>query len=142
MTIERRRHVRKLYKEKLKSKGICTSCCKDKATIRVTCQRCLLQKRASKHLGSSKKWKQLYNLFKLQKGRCYYTQEELTIGINDAIDHIRPRSKKGDNHISNLCFTSRRVNAIKSNLEIDELIKLCRKVLINFGYLVMKHDDK
>lgn len=70
--------------------------------------------------------------------RCYLTGRP--IDANDIrtyqFDHIIPHSKGGDNTLSNLGICTPEANKAKNDLTVDEFVKLCKDVLINFGYEV------
>lgn len=50
---------------------------------------------------------------------CYYSHEELDIE-HLTIDHKQPLNRHGDNSLSNLCFASAQMNAIKGILNDKE----------------------
>ncbi|OGZ87941.1 MAG: hypothetical protein A2561_00605 [Candidatus Staskawiczbacteria bacterium RIFOXYD1_FULL_32_13] len=93
------------------------------------CEICYLKKISKQHLGTSKKWQLLENLFKKQKGKCYYTGIKLTIGQNASIDHKICKAKNGQNNIENLCWADWKINLMKRDLDIQEFFKLCKIVV-------------
>lgn len=71
---------------------------------------------------------------------CALTGDE--IDLNDTrswhLDHIIPVSKGGDDSLSNCQITTKTANMAKGNMEIDEFISFCTKVLTHHGYNVTK----
>lgn len=74
----------------------------------------------------------LWKLAKKQKLICVLTGEKLTFE-NISLDHIIPVSKGGTNNISNLQLVTRHANTIKNNMNMDELLLLCRKIVERCG---------
>lgn len=71
--------------------------------------------------------------------KCYLTGDiiDMTKDLY-CLDHIIPVSKGGTNELENMGITTPEANASKTDLNIDEYLELCKKVLINFGYSVEK----
>ena len=71
---------------------------------------------------------------------CYLTGRPLdTKDVNTyEFDHIVPISKGGDSSFENLGITKPEANRAKNDLTVDEFVELCKDVLINFGYKVIK----
>lgn len=63
--------------------------------------------------------------------QCYLTGEaiDLTKPETYSLDHIIPRSKGGDNSLSNCGLATREVNQAKSDLTPEEFKALCMKVI-------------
>jgi len=55
-------------------------------------------------------------MYKVYKGRCFYTGEDL---IDFEIDHILPKSAGGKDCISNYVLCKKRVNRLKHNKTND-----------------------
>lgn len=53
-------------------------------------------------------------------------------------DHKIPTSRGGDNSLENLQILSRQANLAKSDLTNDEFLHLCKRILENSGYEVVK----
>jgi CRISPR/Cas system Type II protein with McrA/HNH and RuvC-like nuclease domain len=72
--------------------------------------------------------------------KCYLSGRH--IDVNDIntyeFDHIYPRTLGGSNTFDNLGITRPEANRAKNDLTVDEFIELCKDVLINFGYDVIK----
>lgn len=72
--------------------------------------------------------------------RCYLSGR--VIDVNDVntyeFDHIYPRTLGGSNTFDNLGVARPEANRAKSDLTVEEFIELCKDVLINFGYDVIK----
>ena len=73
--------------------------------------------------------------------KCYLTG--LPIDINQPrtyhFDHIIPVSKGGSNYIDNLGITTKKANMMKSDMTVDELLDICKLVLENHNYSVVKN---
>lgn len=63
--------------------------------------------------------------------RCYLTGELIDLSKPHTynFDHIIPVSKGGTNDLSNLAICTKDANIAKSNLSLDELKSLCKKIL-------------
>jgi CRISPR/Cas system Type II protein with McrA/HNH and RuvC-like nuclease domain len=70
---------------------------------------------------------------------CYLSGEKINL-LNDSysLDHIIPHSRGGDNSLDNLGITHEIVNKMKSDLNPDELIIWCKKILEFNGYKIIK----
>lgn len=70
---------------------------------------------------------------------CYLTGEKINLNDhNYSLDHIIPVSKGGDNSFNNMGITTKLVNRMKSDMTPNELIKMCKKILIYNGYKISK----
>jgi len=94
------------------------------------CSTCFFKTAARNHTASSDNWKQLKSKFIKQNGCCIYTNERLILGDNASLDHIIPRSRGGQNIVSNLQWVTKQVNGCKRNLTHKEFIELCRQVTL------------
>lgn len=71
------------------------------------------------------------------KTQCYLTGKDINIESDDfCLDHIVPVSKEGSNELFNMGITTPLANASKTSMELEEYLKLCKDVLLNFGYSV------
>jgi CRISPR/Cas system Type II protein with McrA/HNH and RuvC-like nuclease domain len=72
--------------------------------------------------------------------KCYLTGREVDTTDTKTyhFDHIIPLSKGGDSSFENLGITTPEANMSKTNMTVEEFIDLCKDVLINFGYDVIK----
>jgi len=72
--------------------------------------------------------------------KCYLTGTPINIETdNYCLDHIVPISKGGNNELSNMGITIPCANASKTDLILEEYLELCKKVLENFNYTVVKN---
>lgn len=70
---------------------------------------------------------------------CYLSGEKINLYENNYnFDHIIPTSRGGKNSLDNLGITHQIVNAMKSDLLIDEFLEWCIKILEYNGYIVKK----
>ena len=73
------------------------------------------------------------------KVKCYLTGRNIDLTKDDYhLDHIIPISKGGSCTLDNLGFTCPEANWSKSNLTLEEYLSLCKEVLENFGYKIIK----
>lgn len=72
----------------------------------------------------------LITLFKVQEGRCYYTGRDLktVLGFPESVSVDRVDSSKGY-LIDNIVLCQSKVNIMKNNASIDELIDFCVDIL-------------
>jgi hypothetical protein len=74
----------------------------------------------------------LRELWESQQGRCALTGERMIPGTRHwngaSVDHILPQSRGGTSARSNLQWVTRRANAAKNDLTLDEFVDLCRAV--------------
>jgi 5-methylcytosine-specific restriction endonuclease McrA len=70
--------------------------------------------------------------------KCYLTGRDIDLSGSRLwnIDHVMPLAKGGDNSLDNCNITCRDANMSKSDMTLDEYLKLCKEVLENFGYKV------
>lgn len=62
---------------------------------------------------------------------CYLTGDPIDLSDSSSyqLDHIIPTSKGGTNDLSNLEICTKQANIAKSNLSLEELKALCKKIL-------------
>lgn len=72
--------------------------------------------------------------------KCYLTGRPIDINNSRSynFDHIIPISKDGENTIENLGICIKEANTAKSNLLLEDFLKLCEDILANYGYTVIK----
>lgn len=63
--------------------------------------------------------------------KCYLTGDSIDLSDSSSyqLDHIIPTSKGGTNDLSNLAICTKQANIAKSNLSLDDLKTLCKKIL-------------
>ena len=71
---------------------------------------------------------------------CYLTGKSIDWNEKNgyAFDHIIPVSRGGSNSLDNLGLCTINANKIKSDMLLEELMELCKDVLIHNGYTVIK----
>jgi len=72
--------------------------------------------------------------------KCYLSGREIDTSdvTKYQFDHIVPVSKGGESTFENLGVATPEANFAKGNLSVEEFIELCKDVLHNFGYKVIK----
>ena len=65
--------------------------------------------------------------------RCYISGDLIDLSKKEtfSLDHIIPISKGGDDSLENCGLTTKESNMIKHNLNINELVILCKKIINN-----------
>lgn len=118
------------YQKAKIAKGICPRCKKLPLLNSKLCEEHYLKQKSAQHLGTTKYWKDLKNIFDNQQELCPYTNEKLILGKNVALDHIFSKKDFPEkrNDINNFQWLSYQANLIKSSLSHDQLIDFCIKV--------------
>ena len=71
--------------------------------------------------------------------KCYLTGREIDITKdNFTLDHIVPVAKGGSCELENMEITIPEANAMKSDLMLDDFLNLCKEILENQGYSIIK----
>ena len=72
---------------------------------------------------------------------CYLTGEKIDLDKNKSycLDHKIPYSISQDNSIENMGLCTVLANKAKSDMEIEDFLELCKKVLIYHDYKVSKN---
>jgi len=140
--LEKQRASRTKWKQEV-PRGFCTRCKKrhclpaliDAKLYQRSCQECYLRHLSSAQLGSSKHWKLLLAKLTAQDYRCVYSGDEIVLGLNDSVDHIRPKSKYPElaNDPDNIQWVTRTINRMKDCLDHGEFISLIRRVIDRCG---------
>ena len=70
---------------------------------------------------------------------CYLTGRKIDINKPRTyhFDHIKPRSRAGENNIDNLGIACKEANQAKSDMLLEEFLDLCKEVLIQNGYEIV-----
>lgn len=73
--------------------------------------------------------------------KCYLSGEPINLYETKtySIDHIVPATKGGNNTLENAGLISTSINKMKSDIEVNEFIKKCIKILEYNGYKVSKN---
>lgn len=100
-----------------------------------------IDKKENKNYKASKltfTWQEVLTKFE-ENPVCYLTGDKLDLSKPSqlSLDHKIPVSKGGNNTLCNLGFTSHQANQSKSDMTVEEYLELCKKVLKNFGYVVI-----
>ena len=112
-------------------KGLCKVCNEPHLPNQKTCYKHYLSEMARNHLGSTKYWEDLDELFKKQDGKCAISGIPLQIGVNASIDHIKPLSKHPEtkNQLTNLQWVESNINRMKLDMEFEDFINLISIIL-------------
>lgn len=99
------------------------------------CEVCYLRVAANRHLGSTKRWRELRDLWKKQGGICPYTGDQMQLGVNASIDHIKPHSRYPElrHNIKNVEWVTLDINIMKKNRTKEEFLSILSKILKNIG---------
>lgn len=90
----------------------------------------------NKNLEFTFTWKDVLEKFG-ENTFCYLSGEKINLyEDNYSFDHIIPSSKNGGNGLSNMGVLHKVVNTMKFNLEVNELLYWCKKILEFNGYKV------
>ena len=130
------------FKKQKNKNGKCSYCSNNAAIGHTICQSCLDKERvrrrnhlwetyAKNYLGDTNRSQELKDILNKQNGKCAYSGLPITIGVNASLDHIIPKSKGGSNDVTNLQWTTKYVNKMKSDMEAQEFISLCRLIVEN-----------
>ncbi len=114
------------------SKGMCHQCGKiPKYKNILSCCSCYFKQAGAQHLGSRKFGTDLEKLY-LEQGRiCTYTLSDIEPGTM-SLDHIKPKSRGGDNSIHNVQWILKELNVVKNSMTHEEFINLCKLIARNF----------
>lgn len=93
------------------------------------CRRDYLRDLADRHLGTRREWIALRDLWKRQRGRCFYSGVRLTLGKNAVLDHVIPRKRGGRATPQNLVWAHETVNSMKGALRPGELRAWCHQII-------------
>lgn len=73
--------------------------------------------------------------------KCYLSGRDIDIIDSRSyhLDHIIPLSREGGtSELTNMGIACREANLAKSDMLVEEFVELCKDVLVNFGYEVIK----
>lgn len=110
--------------------GVCSNCGKEKTdpTMCLDCRLKTVARLRYEKAVSSGVWLVLKKKWEDQGGRCVYSGEAITPGVNASIDHIVPKSRGGGDEPANLQWVSLRVNKMKGDMLHDEFLSMCRLI--------------
>lgn len=120
-----------LAQRKLSSQndGICCYCFSEtKLPHHRYCIKCYCRDVASHHLGTSKRWEEILNLFHSQNDKCAISGVRMTLGMNCELDHIVPVSRGGSHDAENLQWVLMVCNRMKDNLLEHELLDMIEQI--------------
>lgn len=119
------------WRKKQSEKGLCKVCKQPHLPNKKTCYKHYLADLARKHLGSTKHWKDLDELYLKQDGKCAISGLPIKIGVNASIDHKKPLSKYPEtiNQLSNLQWVDSNINRMKLDMEFEKFLSLIKIIL-------------
>lgn len=129
------RELNKTLREERVALGVCLTCGGELVGKVKTCLTCTIKNHTRKATGTTSHWEKIKLKLEEQNFKCFYTGEDLQIGLNASIDHIIPRSSSkypGDENLDNLVWATRDINRIKNDMAVDRFIALCTSVATNF----------
>ena len=133
-----KRRIQRTYSKKQVPMGFCTVC-RHKKCLKVLvnaklymryCQECYLRHAAASQFSSAKLWTILLDKLEAQQWQCVYSGDKITLGLNDSMDHIIPKSIRPDliKDPSNIQWVTRIINKIKHNLTHDEFVAMIEQM--------------
>ena len=126
---KRRTENRKQKYEEWKEKGLCYQCGNEVIKNKNLCEKHYLMQVSSGRLGSSKYWKEIKDLLKIQNYKCALSGDKISFDDGIELDHILPTTRGGNNDLSNVRWVTKQANRLKQNLTDIELKELCKKIL-------------
>lgn len=115
-------------RKNFKRDKLCAKCGGKPIDEKLLCESCYLKETSYRHLGSSKYFSQLKDIWEKQNRLCPYTNIPLALGKNTDLDHIIPKSKGGDRGINNVQWTHNIVNRMKWNSTEEEFLDFVTKI--------------
>lgn len=116
-----------LKKSNRLANGLCAFCDRQRVGTQL-CEEHYLKFTSKTHLGTTKRYAELGNLFTSQGGVCPYTKRKLTLGVDASIDHIIPKSREGSSDVPNLQWVYYQVNFMKQDMLHEEFIALVKEI--------------
>jgi hypothetical protein len=132
---------RELYNSR-KELGLCVKCGASELVNNCFCIDCWFQDKASMSGGGKENIISIRELFDKQQGKCFYSDEVLTPGVNASLDHQIPSSRDGKSEIDNLKWVSRQINMMKSDMTHEEFINNCAYIATKFELVIPIVDIK
>lgn len=76
-----------------------------------------------------------------QNPKCYLTGKQININNPKeySLDHKIPSSRGGENSLDNVEICDRQINIMKNDRTPEELIQICKDILIHQGYTISKN---
>lgn len=119
----------KQYRREREDKGLCVYCGELSMEALNQCETCWFKQFSWNALKNRSMWKKLKEKLIAQNYECVYTKEKLIPGVNAGLDHIIPVSKGGEKSIENVQWVLRKINMMKTDMDHDEFINMCKLVL-------------
>lgn len=115
-------------RKNFKQEGNCVRCGRERTEDNTMCSVCYLKCTAKSHLGSSRQWKRLREIFEEQKGICPYSGIKLSLGKNTELDHVVSKFNGGLNEKENMQWLYSPVNKMKWTHDENEFLKIIKLV--------------
>lgn len=124
----RREKKRRETKERLAA-GLCMKCGQtNKLPHNSKCEVCFFKELSNQHFSSVADHEALRKLFHKNGGRCAYSNQPLTLGLNATVDHITPVAKGGSLGIENIQFLHATVNQMKWSFTEEEFLYFVKAI--------------
>ena len=134
--------VKKALYDKRRANNECVRCESKDLVTNIHCKECWFLDKGSVRAGGILGEEIIKRLWDEQEGRCFYSGEVLVPGKNASIDHQIPRSKGGSNEISNLKWVSRTINMMKNDMDHDEFLLMCKKIVDRFSAYISELENE
>ena len=94
------------------------------------CESCYLKAKAWKNLGRQTHWNILREILEQQNNICPFSGDEIILGVNDSLDHIKPIGHFPElkNEITNVQWVTREINRMKRDRTPEQFISLIQKI--------------
>lgn len=116
-------------------KGLCQNCNKPKLENSQLCEEHYLKQKSVHQLGTTSYWKELKLKLDLQQNKCFYTGEDLVLGLNTSLDHIIPKTVNSSlsGSLDNIQWVTTKINLIKNDMTHDQFVSLCKFISDKFN---------
>lgn len=111
-----------------RERGTCTECA-NAPEVGVLCSSHWFGQQAKRNAGGRGQASAIRSQWVEQRGRCYYTGQEIVPGETASLDHVTPRAQGGAVDPSNLVWAHVVVNTSKGNQTYEQFLEMCYAVV-------------